>query len=1008
MPEVARALGPLPEHQLTLALAIAEGALAFERARFTSEHADVHLDAGRFVWNAAHPAESLLDLDLAVDIREGLQVRSAWQRPFAGRVTGGVQLDGPLNALVGRADLAALALRVQGRPVGRASLLAAVDGRAVHVERLSVQGPLGRLEASGSLALADAELGGVAVELEVPDLGALGLGEIRGVRAASGALRLRARLDGPLRAPRGELALEGSALELERRGARALAIETARLGVEGAWPELAVRELELSAEAGRLTAAGTLAAGLDPARARLALDVLVLERGEARLALAAPCALSFGSGALEVEPLELVGTAGRALLALRGGDGGWQADLEFDALHVPTLLGPLVPAGFDLAALDGRAHLELAARELSGSAALTARGLVLPGDARAAEVALELALAPETVAVDALHFEHPAWGTLDLRASLPLAPFQAEPLTAGLLELELDSQDLDLAALAALCPGRWRERVALQGSASLSARLDGPWEALTGTLAVHGPFVAEVEPPAEGWAVRGETGRTDPRQSLDALREWGDEEADRQARRVGPAACDVELEFAERETTLRAALEGDERLSVELAGRADGGLDLRRLARDPRGWLRELEPEWELAATLPNLSALDMWVSSLPQFRGRPRLSGVARLDLRGRGPLLRPELAGELALEQGGLRIAPELPDLDALAAVVEWSGRRATIRECTGELAASPFELAGSIDFSERAPVFDLTLAGENLLLARRDGMLVRADAELEIGGTPEAPTLGGSVRIVHSRYTRPFEPLSVLRRGENDLSRGQRGLDFAIARTGLLARLQLDLAVRSDEEGFALRNNLVNGSVRPDLIIRGSGRVPLFIGHIYVDPTRVRLPAGTLRVRSGTITFQENQPFVPVLEISAEAVLSGYLVEVQITGDYDRPEVILSSTPDLPHDQLLALFLTGNLPAGDLGESSAGAAQTMAVYLAVDFVQRLFGGDGPAEDSLTSRLEFGSGIDPARTGVETFFVRLRLRGDPDGGLSQYLTGEQDAYEEINFGYRFVVRFR
>ena len=47
--------------------------------------------------------------------------------------------------------------------------------------------------------------------------------------------------------------------------------------------------------------------------------------------------------------------------------------------------------------------------------------------------------------------------------------------------------------------------------------------------------------------------------------------------------------------------------------------------------------------------------------------------------------------------------------------------------------------------------------------------------------------------------------------------------------------------------------------------------------------------------------------------------------------------------------------------------------------------------------------------RTGVETYHVSLRLAGDPTRrGLVQSIRGEQDAYENYNFGYRFLFRLR
>ena len=232
--------------------------------------------------------------------------------------------------------------------------------------------------------------------------------------------------------------------------------------------------------------------------------------------------------------------------------------------------------------------------------------------------------------------------------------------------------------------------------------------------------------------------------------------------------------------------------------------------------------------------------------------------------------------------------------------------------------------------------------------------------------------------------------------------------LARSGPLADLRFDLQIGS-REPLAIRNNVVAGGLRPSLRVGGTGEVPLLEGRIYFDPTRVVLPAGTLTVEGGTLDFTSEDPFVPKLELRARAYLSGYQVQAEISGAYDRPEVVLSSQPVLPDDQLLVLFLTGRLPQSTVGDSSGEAARAVAVYLAVDFLHRTFANDGPIdEDSLFARFEITSGIDPARTGVETYNLSFRTRGDSGRGLAQYLTAEQDAYQRINIGYRFTVRFR
>jgi len=294
--------------------------------------------------------------------------------------------------------------------------------------------------------------------------------------------------------------------------------------------------------------------------------------------------------------------------------------------------------------------------------------------------------------------------------------------------------------------------------------------------------------------------------------------------------------------------------------------------------------------------------------------------------------------------------------------------------------------------------------VLLHRAEGLKLRADLDLHVRGPLGGLEANGQLALSDGRFVRNYDPLSFLSRDTGGLA-GERGVSFQLADEGVLATTRLDVGVRA-KNSFLLRNNLLRGGLRPELRLVGTGRFPELRGEIYLDPTRISLPGGRLEILSGTIQFRRNEPTLPHLEISGEAFVRGYHIDLQMSGPIGDTDLYLSSIPPLPNEDILALLVTGQLPRN---ATVSEAVRTVAVYLASDFVARWFSEESTEDaESFFERFDYWSGMDPIRTGVESYHVSFRLSPDSEGDLVHSLVGEQDAYEKINLGYRLLFRLK
>jgi translocation and assembly module TamB len=204
------------------------------------------------------------------------------------------------------------------------------------------------------------------------------------------------------------------------------------------------------------------------------------------------------------------------------------------------------------------------------------------------------------------------------------------------------------------------------------------------------------------------------------------------------------------------------------------------------------------------------------------------------------------------------------------------------------------------------------------------------------------------------------------------------------------------------------VVSGGLRPDLRLSGNGRTPIVVGTVYVEPSRVALPGGTVRVTSGRVLFDAADPFVPSLQIDASARQRGHDISISVSGPYDQPVVALSSVPPLPGDQLVLLLLTGQPPTDESFGGAGSGADRFAVYIGQDLMARWLGSEaGPGGDALLDRLELEVASDVTVSGEDSMHVTYRLTDRPrEEGPITSLRAERDVYDKVNFGVQFLVR--
>jgi translocation and assembly module TamB len=269
--------------------------------------------------------------------------------------------------------------------------------------------------------------------------------------------------------------------------------------------------------------------------------------------------------------------------------------------------------------------------------------------------------------------------------------------------------------------------------------------------------------------------------------------------------------------------------------------------------------------------------------------------------------------------------------------------------------------------------------------------------VRGKPRDFTVSGTVAVHDSKLVNRL-PLFDLRRSGG--AAASTGIHLPGVTLPAPWRGRLDVGIATSEP-FAVETNLLTGKLDAQLRLRGDLAQPSLLGTIASDDATVILPGARLRASALLLEFRADAPTLPRLTASARGRRHGFDILVNAQGRYDRPDIVFSSEPPLPSDELLVLVTTGARPSGLRDVRGVGAV--LGTYVAQEFADWIFGSESTeAKDSFLDRFTVETGTEMSRGGSESIVVEFRI------GERVYLQGERDVYSDINMGLVYRLRFR
>lgn len=353
-------------------------------------------------------------------------------------------------------------------------------------------------------------------------------------------------------------------------------------------------------------------------------------------------------------------------------------------------------------------------------------------------------------------------------------------------------------------------------------------------------------------------------------------------------------------------------------------------ANDPESMKEE---KLDARVDLPRLD-LSRFSSLVPMAE---QVKGILTGNVVVTGELGKPEIRGKLDLAAAGIRFKDEkYPALESASAAVDLAMDRVVLKSLKGSVSGGTLQGDGSVAITEgKLGEINVRLQGNHLPVVRNDSLIVRANANLRLQGTWENSTLSGTVGVVDSIFFRDIEILPIGSPFTGPSAAALPKIDVPKTQTADLpepfAKWGLNVTVRT-EGPFLIRGNLATGEVAGSLKVGGTFAAPAPDGAFKVSNLEASLPFSTLSVRSGTVSFAPASGFDPILDIRGTAEPRPYQVTVYAYGLASNPQLVLTSNPPLPENEIMTLLATGTTTSGleDPQAASSRALQLLAEEL------------------------------------------------------------------------------
>ncbi len=339
----------------------------------------------------------------------------------------------------------------------------------------------------------------------------------------------------------------------------------------------------------------------------------------------------------------------------------------------------------------------------------------------------------------------------------------------------------------------------------------------------------------------------------------------------------------------------------------------------------------------------------LAPFVGDPHeISGNLDLHMEVSGNVAQPRTNGDFRVTTGryeNIATGTLLREIDVEA---RFAGDRLNIVRATGLAGDGRIDVSGNVGLAsaEGAPL-DIRMGAGKARVVQRDDLAVTVSGDLALAGSLEQPSITGSLTVddAEIRLVGDTPPqVTTLEVVEVNAPARQTAEPPPQAAPPEVA---LDLTIAVPNRLF-VRGQGLDSEWAGSLQVTGSTTAPLVTGELTPVRGQFSFAGKTFVLQTGsTVSFRSPNSTTPILNVTADFEGRDFTARFLIRGPADNPELTLTSTPELPQDEIVSRILFGR-----------GVAQISALEAAqlAQAVARLSGAGGGTDFMDTIRRALG----------------------------------------------------
>jgi translocation and assembly module TamB len=293
-------------------------------------------------------------------------------------------------------------------------------------------------------------------------------------------------------------------------------------------------------------------------------------------------------------------------------------------------------------------------------------------------------------------------------------------------------------------------------------------------------------------------------------------------------------------------------------------------------------------------------------------VAGGLTLDTTVTGSAAAPEIGGTIRLANGSVRDYTQGTNLSDITGVVTGSHGLLRIESLTARASPGDVSVTGTVGVLQKGIPVDIKVTARKAQPIASNIITANLDADIDVKGTvKERLDVAGKVHINRADVEIPsgLPPnVAVL-----DVRRPGRPPPAPSGKTLIIG---LDVTLDAPRQ-ILVKGRGLDAELGGQIRVRGTTDSPQVSGSFDLQRGTFALAGSQLTFTQGSVTFNGaglKKKIDPTLDFTAQTTVSDVTATVRITGLADSPKIELSSTPDLPQDEILARLLFGQ-PASQL---------------------------------------------------------------------------------------------